>query len=92
MTFKVIPVKLSYILCQLLKPPYVMTFDIIPILFTFLNGTKNNIDIGPGPKKKLELCRRTLSMLIFLGVENLVDVSHLRPSMLIFSTLIPHPN
>jgi hypothetical protein len=30
-------------------------------------------------------------MLIFLGVENLVDVSHLQPSMLIFAMLIPHP-
>jgi hypothetical protein len=42
-----------FLLCQCLKPPYVMTFDVIPIsFFTFLNGTKNNIDIGPGPQKK----------------------------------------
>ncbi len=81
-----------FLLCQCLKPPYVMTFDIIPIsFFTFSNGTKNNIDIGPGPKKKLEQRQQTFSMLIFLGVETVVDVNHLLPSMLIFSLLLPHP-
>ena len=69
-----------------------MTFDIIPIFFTFLNGTKNNIDIGLGPPpKKLELRRRTLSMLIFLGVKKVVDVNHLLSLMLIFLMLLPHP-
>ena len=30
-----------------------MTFDVIlEFFFTFSNWTKNNIDIGPGPKKK----------------------------------------
>ena len=31
-------------------------------------------------------------MLIFLGLEKVVDVNHLRSSMLIFSLLVPHPN
>ncbi len=31
-------------------------------------------------------------MLIFLGVQTVVDVNHLLPSMLIFSLLLPHPN
>ena len=45
-----------FFLCNRLKPSYVMTFDVIPVFFfSFLNGTKNNIDNGPGPpKKKLE--------------------------------------
>jgi hypothetical protein len=30
-------------------------------------------------------------MLIFLGLEKVVDVNHLRSSMLIFSLLVPHP-
>jgi hypothetical protein len=30
-------------------------------------------------------------MLIFLGLEKVVDVNHLRLSMLIFSLLVPHP-
>ncbi len=51
-----------------------MTFDDIPIFLTFLNGTRNNINIRLGPPKKLELRRRTLSMLIFLGVKNLVPL------------------
>jgi hypothetical protein len=82
-----------FLLCQCLKPPYVMTFDVIPIsFFTFLNRTKNNIDNGPGPpQKKLEQCQQTFSMLIFLGVETVVDVNHLLPSMLIFLLLLPHP-
>ena len=70
-----------------------MTFDVIPgFFFTFSNWTKNNIDIGPGPKKKLEQRRQTFSMLIFLGVQTVVDLNHLLPSMLIFSLLLPHPN
>ncbi len=45
----------------------------------------------PGQIKKLELRRQIFSMLIFLGVEKVVDVNHLRSSMLIFSMLLPHP-
>ncbi len=66
-----------------------MTFDVIPVVFfTFSNWTKYNIDIGLGPKKKkLEQRRQTFLMLIFLGVQTVVDVNHLLPSMLIFSLL-----
>ena len=78
-------------LCNHLKPSYVMTFNVIPGFFSFSNVTKNNIDIRPGPPKKLEQRRRTFSMLIFLGVEKVVDVNHLRPLMLIFSLLVPLP-
>jgi hypothetical protein len=31
-------------------------------------------------------------MLVFLGLEKVVDVNHLRSSMLIFSLLVPHPD
>ncbi len=41
-----------FFLCNHLKPSYVMTFDIIPVFFSFSNGTKNNIDNGPGPPQK----------------------------------------
>jgi hypothetical protein len=50
-----------------------------------------NINMRPGQIKKLELRRQIFSMLIFLGVEKVVDVNHLRSSMLIFSMLLPHP-
>ena len=71
---------------------YVMTFNVIPGFFlTFSYAMRNNINNPIGPPKKLEQHRQTFSMLIFLGVENLVNVSHLRPSMLIFSMLVPHP-
>jgi hypothetical protein len=50
-----------------------------------------NIDMRPGQKKKLEQRRQIFSMLIFLGVKKVVDVNHLRLSMLIFSMLLPHP-
>jgi hypothetical protein len=33
----------------------------------------------------------TFSILIFLGVKKVVDVNHLRWSMLIFLMLLPHP-
>jgi hypothetical protein len=80
-----------FFLCNCLKPSYVMPFDVIPIFFSFLNATKNNIDIRPGPPKKLELRWQTFLMLIFLWLQKLVDVGHLRLSMLIFLLLVPNP-
>ncbi len=71
-----------------------MTFDVIPGFFLhFQMGQRITWILGraPPPKKKLEQRRHTLSMLIFLEVEKVVDVNHLRPSMLIFSMLLPHP-
>ena len=87
-----IPKNISF-LCQCLKPPYVMTFDVIPIFFLHFRMVQRITSTsGRAQKKKLEQRRQTFSMLIFLGVEKVVDVNHLRPSMLIFSMLIPHPD
>jgi hypothetical protein len=68
-----------------------MTFDVIPIFFFFWMGQRITSTSGRPQKKKLELRRRTFSMLIFLGAEKVVDVNHLRSSMLIFLLLVPHP-
>jgi hypothetical protein len=67
-----------------------MTFDVIPGFFYIFELDKelHRHWAGP-PQKKLEQRRQTFSMLIFLGVQTVVDVNHLLPSMLIF--LLPHP-
>ncbi len=91
MTFDIIPVKLSFFMSP---SKALVCNDIRRYSHFFLHfrmGQRITSTLGRAQKKKLELRRRTLSMLIFLGVENLVDVSHLQPSMLIFSMLIPHP-
>jgi hypothetical protein len=70
-----------------------MTFDVIPIFFYIFEWDKEKHQHWAGPpQKKLEQRRRTFSMLIFIGVEKVVDVNHLQPSMLIFSLLVPHPS
>jgi hypothetical protein len=82
-----------FFLCNHLKPKYVMTFDVIPGFFLhFRIGQRITSTLGRAQKKKLEQRRQTFSMLIFLGVQTVVDVNHLLPSMLIFSLLLPHPN
>ncbi len=83
-------------LCHCLKPSYVMTFNVIPGFFLHFHmrwGITSTISTAP---PKAGTTSTNFSMLIFLGVENLVDVSHLQPSMLIFLVLmflmlIPHP-
>jgi hypothetical protein len=52
----------------------------------------NNIDIGSGPSKKAATTtkyRCTLSMLIFVGVENLVDESFAAVDVNIFNVKTP---
>ena len=69
-----------------------MTFDVIPGFFLhFRIGQRITSTLGRAQKKKLEQRRQTFSMLIFLGVQTVVDVNHLLLSMLIFLLLLPHP-
>jgi hypothetical protein len=56
-----------FFLCNCLKPSYVMTFNVIPIFFSFSNATKNNIDIRPGPKKSWNYIDKLLWQDLYLS-------------------------